>query len=187
MGRAGPPPGPAAAAAGQQHRRARPAHPGDRPQELLRLRRPMGRPPGRRRLDHHRHRRLARHRTPQPADRLPAANAPAMAAPPRPEPAWTRSCPGHPKDAPAVVPQAIRVPARNPGNPQPAKPPMPFRHMPPRVTSPCPPRRPHNNDTGNNCDDYLSNPRRHTFQTPMSPQHQATALDVTRVSVRASV
>ena len=43
-----PPPGPAPAAAGQQHRRARPAHPGDRPQELLRLRRPMGRPPGRR-------------------------------------------------------------------------------------------------------------------------------------------
>ena len=37
------------------------------------------------------------------------------------EPAWTPSCPGHPKDAPAVVPPAIRVPARNPGNPQPGK------------------------------------------------------------------
>ena len=46
--------------------------PGHRPQELLRLRRRMGRPPGRRRLDQHRHRRPARHRAPQPADRLPA-------------------------------------------------------------------------------------------------------------------
>jgi hypothetical protein len=33
--------------------------PGDRPQELLQLRRRMGRAPGRRRLDHHRHRRPA--------------------------------------------------------------------------------------------------------------------------------
>ena len=31
------------------------------------------------------------------------------------------SCPGHPKDAPAVVPPAIWVPARNFGNPQPGK------------------------------------------------------------------
>ena len=35
--------------------------------------------------------------------------------------AWTPSCPGHPKDAPAVVPPAIPAPARNPGNPQPGK------------------------------------------------------------------
>ena len=48
------------------------AHPGDRPQELLRLRRRMGRRPGRRRVDRHRHRRPARHRAPRPADRLPA-------------------------------------------------------------------------------------------------------------------
>ena len=48
------------------------AHPGDRPQELLRLRRRMGRSPGRRRVDRHRHRRPARHRAPRPADRLPA-------------------------------------------------------------------------------------------------------------------
>ena len=46
--------------------------PGDRPQELLRLRRRMGRPPGRRCVDRHRHRRPARHRAPRPADRLPA-------------------------------------------------------------------------------------------------------------------
>ena len=39
----------------------------------LRLRRPMGRPPSRRHLDHHRHRRPARHRAPRPADRLPAS------------------------------------------------------------------------------------------------------------------
>jgi hypothetical protein len=49
-------------------------------------------------------------------------HAPATAAPPRTEPAWTRSCPGHSKDAPAVVPPAIpagaKVPARNPGSPQ---------------------------------------------------------------------
>ena len=44
------------------HRGTSAAHPGDRPQELLRLRCPMGRPPGRRRLDRHRHRRPARHR-----------------------------------------------------------------------------------------------------------------------------
>jgi len=45
-------------------------------------------------------------------------------APPRPEPAWTRSCPGPRKDAPAVIPPvtSARVPGRNPGNPQPAKP-----------------------------------------------------------------
>ena len=35
--------------------------------------------------------------------------APATAAPPRPEPTWTPSCPGHPKDAPA------RRPASDPG------------------------------------------------------------------------
>ena len=34
----------------------------------------------------------------------------AMAAPPRPEPAWTPSCPGHP-DTPAIVPPAIPVPS----------------------------------------------------------------------------
>ena len=39
---------------------------------------------------------------------------------PRPEPG-TPSCPGHPKDAPAVVQPAIPAPARNPGNPQPGK------------------------------------------------------------------
>jgi hypothetical protein len=50
---------------------------------------------------------------------LPAPkHAPNTAAPPRPEPAWTRSCPGHPKDAPAIVPPvtSARVPARNLGS-----------------------------------------------------------------------
>ena len=43
-------------------------------------------------------------------------------------PAWTRSCPGPPKDAPAVVPPTIRGPARNPGNRSPAKPALPPSH-----------------------------------------------------------
>ena len=62
----------------------------------------------------------------------------ATAAQPRPEPAWTRSCPGHPKDAPAVVPPATspRVPARNPASPQSR--PIALRHMTPRVIPSCP-------------------------------------------------
>ena len=54
------------------------------------------------------------------------------------EQAWTRSCPGPPKDAPAVVPPVTspRVPARNPR--QPAKPTHSSRHMTPRVISSCP-------------------------------------------------
>src|SRR5450755_3019482 len=67
------------------------------------------------------------------------------AAPPRPEPAWTPSCPGHPKDAPAVVPPVIpaRVPAPNPGYPQPAarspqSTPRLSRHSTRRVTPACP-------------------------------------------------
>ncbi len=42
---------------------------------------------------------------------------------PRPEPAWTPSCPGHPKHAPAIppaIPAGVQVPARNPSDPQPA-------------------------------------------------------------------
>src|SRR6266702_5709368 len=67
--------------------------------------------------------------------------APNTAAPHRPEPAWTRSCPGPRKDAPAVVPPGIlaRVPARNPGSPQSR--PMPLRCMTPRVTPSCPQHR----------------------------------------------
>ena len=67
-------------------------------------------------------------------------HAPTPAAPPRTESAWTRSCPGHPKDAPAVVPPAIpagaKVPARNPGSPQSR--PMPLCRMTPRAASSCP-------------------------------------------------
>ena len=51
------------------------------------------------------------------------------AAPRRPGPTWTPSCPGHPKDAPAVAPQVIsaRAPARNlPISPHPAKHPTPL-------------------------------------------------------------
>src|SRR5271165_5512782 len=64
-----------------------------------------------------------------------------MAAQPRPEPAWTPSCPGPRKDAPAVVPPVInaRAPARNPrptGIPQSI--PRLSRHTTPRVTPPCP-------------------------------------------------
>src|SRR6266702_1699497 len=67
--------------------------------------------------------------------------APNTAAPHRPEAAWTRSCPGPRKDAPAVVPPGIlaRVPARNPGSPQSR--PMPLRCMTPRVTPSCPQHR----------------------------------------------
>ena len=104
MGRAGPPPAPAAAAAGQQHRRARPAHPGDRPQELLRLRRRMGRPPGRRHLDRHRHRRPARHRAPQPADRLPASMRPRR----RHRPGQSRPGPVPALDTPRTRPPSSR-------------------------------------------------------------------------------
>ena len=52
--------------------------------------------------------------------------------------ASTSSCPGHPKDAPAVVPPvtSARAPARNPGSPQ--SQPIALRHMTPRAIPPCP-------------------------------------------------
>ena len=81
----------------------------------------MGRPPGRRRLDHHRHRRPARHRAPQPADRLPARMRPQR----RHRPGRSRPGPLPALDTPRTRPpssrQRSRVPARNPGNPQPGK------------------------------------------------------------------
>src|SRR5271165_6398888 len=49
----------------------------------------MGRPPGRRRLDRHRHRRPARHRASRPADRLPARMRPQR-----------RNCPGRSRPGP---------------------------------------------------------------------------------------
>ena len=54
------------------------------------------------------------------------------------EPAWTRSCPGHPKDAPAAVPPvtSARVAARNLGSPQSR--PISLRHMTPRFIPSCP-------------------------------------------------
>ena len=51
---------------------------------------------------------------------------------------WTRSCPGHPKDAPAVVPPvtSATVPtARNLDSPQSR--PIALRHMTPRVIASC--------------------------------------------------
>ena len=129
MGRAGPPPGPAAAAAGQQHRRARPAHPGDRPQNST-APAPNGPPtwplmygpsppppPG-------------TTSSPRPATGYLQACAEHGGTAPA-EPAWTRSCPGPPKDAPAVVPPVTspRVPAQ----PPPARKAPSSRHMTPRV------------------------------------------------------
>src|SRR6266849_5338942 len=120
MGRPGPPPGPAAAAAGQQHRRARTAQLRDRPQELLRLRRPVGRRPGRRRLDHHRHRRPERPGTPPPAPGLPDRLRPGRRHRAR------RSGPGTlpALDTPRTRPprRSRRYPARSrPVTPQPAR------------------------------------------------------------------
>ena len=55
------------------------------------------------------------------------------------EQAWTPSCPGHRKDAPAVVPPAIPAPARNPGQSAARQSrTTPLRHMTPRVTPPYP-------------------------------------------------
>ena len=84
----------------------------DRPQELLRLRRRMGRPPGRRHLDRHRHRRPARHRAPQPADRLPASMRPRR----RHRPGQSRPGPVPALDTPRTRPPSSRQ--RSPPGPR---------------------------------------------------------------------
>src|SRR6266705_3103214 len=81
----------------------------------------MGRPPGRRRLDRHRHRRPARHRAPRPADRLPAGmrpqrrNRPGRSRP-GPLPALdtprTRPPSSRQRSRPRPVTPAIRSPAK---------------------------------------------------------------------------
>src|SRR6266566_2217116 len=81
----------------------------------------MGRPPGRRRLDRHRHRRPARHRAPRPADRLPERmrpqrrNRPGRSRP-GPLPALdtprTRPPSSRQRSRPRPVTPAIRSPAK---------------------------------------------------------------------------
>jgi len=104
------------------------AHPGDRPQELLRLRRRMGRPPGRRRLDRHRHRRPPRHRAPRPADRLPARMRPQR----RNRPGRSRPGPLPALDTPGTRPP----PPRQRSRPRPVTPAIPSLAKPAHASPP---------------------------------------------------
>ena len=72
--------------------------------------------------------------------------------------AWTPSCPGHPKDALAVVPPAIPCPAGDPGSRQPASPGSPLRHMTPRQPADAHPAPQH--DLPSRFTDYLRRAKR---------------------------